>query len=53
MTRRWKRHSPEQIVLKLRDADAMLHAAKALAERIVGVKIARHALASLAKLMAN
>lgn len=28
MTRRRKRHSPEQIVRKLRDADAMLNAGK-------------------------
>ena len=28
MTRRRKRHSPEQIVQKLRDADAMLNAGK-------------------------
>ena len=28
MTRRRKRHSPEQIVRKLRDADAMLNAAR-------------------------
>ena len=31
MTRRRKRHSPEQIVAKLRDADAMLNAGKDLA----------------------
>jgi hypothetical protein len=31
MTKRWKRHSPEQIVRKLRDADAMLNAGKDLA----------------------
>ena len=30
-TRRRKRHSPEQIVAKLRDADAMLNAGKDLA----------------------
>ena len=30
-TRRRKRHSPEQIVRKLRDADAMLNAGKELA----------------------
>jgi putative transposase len=29
-TKRRKRHSPEQIVRKLRDADAMLNAEKAL-----------------------
>ena len=28
MTRRRKRHSPEQIVRKLRDADAMLNSGK-------------------------
>ena len=31
MTRRHKRHSPEQIVAKLRDADAMLNSGKDLA----------------------
>lgn len=31
MTKRRKRHSPEQIVKKLRDADAMLNAGKELA----------------------
>jgi hypothetical protein len=31
MTRHRKRHSPEQIVAKLRDADAMLNAGKDLA----------------------
>jgi hypothetical protein len=31
MTRRRKRHSPEQIVAKLRDADAMLNVGKDLA----------------------
>jgi transposase-like protein len=31
-TRRRKRHSPEQIVTKLRDGDAMLNAGKSLAE---------------------
>ena len=30
-TRSWKRHSPEQIIVKLRDADAMLNAGKDLA----------------------
>jgi putative transposase len=30
-TRRWKRHSPEQIIAKLRDADALLNAGKDLA----------------------
>lgn len=30
-TKRWKRHSPEQIIAKLRDADAMLNAGKDLA----------------------
>ena len=31
MTRRRKRHSPEQIVVKLRDAEAMLNSGKDLA----------------------
>ena len=30
-TKRWKRHSPEQIVRKLRDADGMLNVGKDLA----------------------
>jgi putative transposase len=32
MARHWKRHSPEQIVRKLRDADAMLAAGKTIGE---------------------
>jgi putative transposase len=32
MTRRRKRHSPEQIIRKLRDADAMLAAGKTIGE---------------------
>ena len=34
--RRRKRHSPEQIVKKLRDADAMLNASKDLAADLQG-----------------
>lgn len=38
-TRRRKRHNPEQIVRKLRDADAMLHAGQDLAAaQLAGVR---------------
>ena len=36
-TRRRKRHSPEQIVRKLRDADAMLNAGQDLAAGVAGL----------------
>src|SRR5690349_15562771 len=39
-TRRRKRHSPEQIVRKLRDADAMLNAGKDLAAVLQMVEVA-------------
>lgn len=38
-TRRRKRHSPEQIVRKLRDGDAMLNAGKELAEVLQSLEI--------------
>ena len=38
-TRRRKRHSPEQIVRKLRDADAMLNAGKDLASVLQAVEV--------------
>jgi putative transposase len=38
-TKRWKRHSPEQIVRKLRDADAMLNAGKDLAAVLQALEI--------------
>ena len=38
-TRRRKRHSPEQIVRKLRDADAMLNAGKALAAVLQALEV--------------
>ena len=38
-TRRRKRHSPEQIVRKLRDGDAMLNAGKELAEVLQALEI--------------
>ena len=38
-TKRWKRHSPEQIVRKLRDADAMLNAGKDLAAVLQAMEI--------------
>ena len=39
MTRKKKRHSPEQIVKKLRDADAMLAAGKTVGEVIQSLEI--------------
>jgi putative transposase len=39
MTRRRKRHSPEQIVRKLRDADAMLGAGKDLAAILQALEV--------------
>jgi putative transposase len=38
-TRRRKRHSPEQIVKKLRDADAMLNAGKDLAAVLQALEV--------------
>jgi putative transposase len=38
-TRRRKRHSPEQIVRKLRDADAMLNAGKELAAVLQALEV--------------
>ena len=38
-TRRRKRHNPEQIVRKLRDADAMLNAGKELGEVLQSLEI--------------
>jgi len=38
-TRRRKRHSPEQIVTKLRDADAMLNAGKDLAAVLQALEV--------------
>ena len=38
-TRRRRRHSPEQIVTKLRDADAMLNAGKDLAAVLQALKV--------------
>jgi transposase-like protein len=39
MTRKRRRHSPEQIVKKLRDADAMLAAGKSIAEVLQAMEI--------------
>jgi len=39
MTKRRKRHSPEQIVKKLRDADAMLNAGKELAAVLQALEV--------------
>lgn len=41
MTRRRKRHSPEQIVHKLRDADAMLNAGQDLAAVLQALEISQ------------
>ena len=38
-TKRRKRHSPEQIVRKLRDADAMLNAGKDLAAALQALEV--------------
>lgn len=40
-TKRRKRHSPEQIVRKLRDADAMLNAGKDLAEVLQTLEVSQ------------
>ena len=39
MTRRRRRHNPEQIVRKLRDADAMLNAGRELAEVVQHLEV--------------
>ena len=39
MTKKRKRHSPEQIVAKLRDADAMLNAGKEVADVLQKMEI--------------
>jgi putative transposase len=44
MTRRRKRHSPEQIVRKLRDADAMLNAGKDLASVLQSLEVSESTL---------
>ena len=41
MTRRRKRHSSEQIVHKLRDADAMFNVGKDLATVLQGLEVSR------------
>ena len=43
-TKRRKRHSPEQIVRKLRDADAMLNAGKDLAAVLQALEISESSL---------
>ena len=40
-TKRRKRHSPDQIVRKLRDADAMLNAGKDLAEVLQSLEVSQ------------
>jgi putative transposase len=40
-TRRRKRHSPEQVVRKLRDADAMLNAGKDLAAVLQALEVSQ------------
>jgi len=42
--KRRKRHSPEQIVRKLRDADAMLNAGKDLAEVLRALEVSESTL---------
>jgi putative transposase len=44
MTRRRKRHSPEQIVRKLRDADAMLNVGKDLAAVLQALEVSESTL---------
>lgn len=44
MTRRRKRHSPEQIVRKLRDADAMLNSGKDLASVLQAMEVSESTL---------
>jgi putative transposase len=44
MTRRWKKHRPEEIVAKLRDADAMLNAAKDLAAVLQALEVSESTL---------
>jgi len=44
MTRRRKRHSPEQIIRKLRDADAMLSAQKSLGEVCQALEVSEQTL---------
>jgi putative transposase len=41
MTRRGKRHNPEQIVRKLRDADAMLNAGEDLASVLQALEVSQ------------
>lgn len=43
-TKRRKRHSPEQIVRKLRDADAMLNTGKDLAAVLQGLEVSESTL---------
>jgi len=44
MTKRRKRHTPEQIVRKLRDADAMLNAGKDLAAVLQSLEVSESTL---------
>lgn len=44
MTKRRKRHSPEQIISKLRDADAMLNAGKDLAAVLQALEVSESTL---------
>jgi putative transposase len=39
MTRRWMKHRPEEIVAKLRDAEAMLNVGKELAAVLQAVEV--------------
>ena len=48
-TKRRKRHSPEQIVRKLRDADAMLNAGKDVAAVLQALEVSESTYAALAE----
>jgi putative transposase len=47
MTRRHKKHRPEEIVAKLRDADAMLNAGKDRAAVLQGLEVSESTLGSV------
>ena len=49
MTTKRRRHSPEQVVRKLRDADAMLNAGKDLAAVLQALEVSQATLRSLAE----
>ena len=49
MTRRRKKHSPEEIVAKLRDADAMLNAGKNLAAVLQALEVSESTLGQIGR----